>query len=126
MCDLADTDWEIFIGVHSVCINHHVVWAVHRAEYEGFPFHFHSREHVVFVMIPVTGCLVQVDCTDTWCHNVQISKFSLFCLNVVLELLPYCIALRKEHWKSTSYQVIGHEQVHLFSDLSVVAVFCFL
>ena len=30
------------------------------------------------------------------------------------------------YWKSTSNKVIRHEKIHLFTDFSVVTVFCFL
>ena len=126
MCDLTDTDRKIFIGMHSVCVDHHVMRAVHRTEYERLSLNFHCREHVLFVVIPVTGSLVQIYRTDTRCHNMQITKFALFCFDIIFKLLPYGISLWKKHRKSTSNQIIGHEQMHLFADLSVVTVFRFL
>ena len=126
MCDLTDTDRKILVRMSLVCINHHVVRAVHRTKYEGFTFHFHWGEHVLFVMIPVTGGLVQINSTNTRSHNVQITKLSLLILNVVLKFLPDCISLRKEHRKSTAYQIIYHEQVHILTNLTMVSFLCFL
>ena len=126
MRDLTDTDRQIFVGVHSVCIDHHVVRAVHRTQNEGLSLHFHCREHVLLIMIPVTGSLVQTNRADTRCHNVQITELSLFCLDIILKLLPYGIALRKEHRQSASYQIVGHKQLHLLADLSVIALLCLL
>ena len=93
MCDLTDTDRQIFIGMHSVCIDHHMMRAVHRTEHKGFSFHFHSREHILLVVIPVTGCLIQIDCSDTWCHNMQITKLSFFFFDIIFKLLPDRISL---------------------------------
>ena len=125
MCDLTDTNRKILVGMSLVCIDHHVVRAVHGTKYEGFSFHFHWREHVLFVMIPVTGSLVQIYSTNTRSHNVQITKLSFLILNVVLKFLPDCISLRKEHRKSTTYQIIYHEQVHIFTNLAMVSFLCF-
>ena len=126
MCDLTDTDWKIFVGMHSVCINHHMMRAVHWTENKGLSLHFHCREHIVFVMIPMTGCFIQINRTNTRCHNMKISKFSLLCFDIIFKFLPYCVSFWKEHWKSTSNKVIRHEKIHLFTDFSVVTVFCFL
>ena len=79
---------------------------VHRTQNEGLSLHLHCREHVLLIVIPVTGSLVQTNRADTRRHNVQIAEFSLFCLDVILKLLPYGIALRKEHRQSASYQIV--------------------
>ena len=123
MRDLTDTDGQILVGVLCVSVDHHVVRTVHGTQYKGLAFYFHGREHVLLVVIPVTGGLVQIYSTDTGSHNVQISQFSLFILNIILQLLPYGVTLGKEHRKSTAYQIIGHEQFHFLTDLSVVTLF---
>ena len=123
MRDLTDTDGQILVGVLCVSVDHHVVRTVHGTQYKGLSFHFHGREHVLLVVIPMTGGLVQIYSTYTGSHNVQISQSSLFILNIILQLLPYGVALRKEHGKSAAYQIIGHEQLHLLTDLSVVTLF---
>ena len=123
MRDLTDTDRQILVGVLCVSVDHHVVRAVHGTQYERLSFYFHGREHVLLVVIPVTGGLVQIYSTDTGSHNVQISQSSLFVLNIILQLLPYGVTLGKEHGKSTAYQIISHEQFHFLADLSVVTLF---
>ena len=57
---------------------------------------------------------------------MEVAKLSLLALDVVLKLLPYCISLWKEHWKSTSYKVIDHEELHVLADLSMVSLLCLL
>ena len=54
----------------SVCIDHHMMRAVHRTKNERLSLHLHWWEHVFFVVIPVTGCLVQIYGTDTRSHNM--------------------------------------------------------
>ena len=124
MCDLTNTDWEVFIRMHTVCINHHMMWTVHWTKNERLTLYVHGREHVFLVVIPVTGCLVQIHRTNTWCHNVQVAKLTLLILDVVLQLLPDRIPLRKEHRKSTSNEIVYHEQLHILTDLSVVSLLC--
>jgi len=123
MGDLTDTDRQILVGVLCVSVDHHVVRAVHGTQYEGLSFHFHGREHVLLVVIPVTGSLVQIHSTDTGGHNMQIAQSSLFILDIILQLLPYGVTLGKEHGKSAAYQIISHEQFHFLADLSVVTLF---
>ena len=53
---------------------------------------------------------------------MQISQSSLFVLNIIFQFLPYGIALGKEHRKSAAYQIVGHEQFHFLTDLSVVTL----
>ena len=110
--------------MHTVCINHHMMWAVHRTKDEGLTLYVHSREHIFLVVIPVAGCLVQIHRTNTWCHNVQVTKLTLLVLDVVFQLLPDRITLWKEHWKSTSNKIVYHEQLHILTDLSVVSLLC--
>jgi len=126
MCDLTDTDRQILIGMSSVCIDHHMMRAVHRTKNERLSLHLHWWEHVFFVVIPVTGCLVQIYGTDTRSHNMQIAQLSFLVLDIILQLLPDHISLRKEHRKSTANQIINHKQVHVLSDFSVISFLCFL
>ena len=125
MSDLTDTDRQILIRMSPVCIDHHMMRAVHRTKYEGFAFHFHRREHVLFVMIPVTGSLVQINSTDTRSHNMLITQLSFLFFNIIFKFLPDHITLRQEHGKSTTNQIIYHEQVHILTNLTVISFFCF-
>ena len=110
----------------SVCIDHHMVRTVHWTKYKGLSLHLHRWEHVLFVVIPVSGCFIEIYSTNTRCHNMEITKLSLFVFDIVFQFLPDCISLWKKHWKSTSDQIINHEQVHIFTNLSVISLLCFL
>ena len=126
MRNLTDTDRQVFIRMSFICINHHMMRTVHRTKNKRFPFHLHRREHVLFVVIPVAGSLIQVDSTNTRCHNMQITQFTFFFLDIIFQLLPDCISFRQEHRQTTSNQIVNHEQIHIFSNLSVISFFCFL
>ena len=126
MSDLTDSDRQISVGMSLIRINHHMMRAVHRSEYESFIIYFHGREHVLFVMIPVTGCLIKVHSTDTRCHNMLITQLALLLLDVVLKFLPDSITLWKEHRKTTANKIVYHEQFHVLADLTMVSFLCFL
>ena len=126
MSNLADSDWQISVRMSLIRINHHMMRAVHRSEYESFIIHFHGREHILFVMIPVTGCLIQVHCTNTRCHNMLITQLTFLLLDIVLKFLPDRITLWKEHRKTTANKIVYHEQFHVLADLTMVSFLCFL
>jgi threonyl-tRNA synthetase len=84
------------------------------------------REHILFVVIPVTGSFIKIYGTNTRCHNVKITKFALFRFDIIFKFLPYRVSFWKKHRKSASNQIVRHKQVHLFTNLSVITVFCFL
>ena len=51
----------------------------------------------------------RINCSNTRCHNMLISKLSFLILDIVFKLLPDYITLWKKHWKTTTYQIIYHE-----------------
>ena len=55
---------------------------VHRTKNKCLSIFFHSREHVLLVVIPVTRCLIQINCSNTRCHNMLIAKLSFLILDV--------------------------------------------
>ena len=74
MCDLTDTDGQLTIAVRLVCVDHHMMRAVHGTKNKGLAFHFHGREHVLTVMIPVTAGLVELNAADTRGQHMLIAK----------------------------------------------------
>ena len=64
VCDLADPHGQVTVGVRAVCVDHHVVGAVHRAQNIALTLHLHGREHVLTVVVPVAGGLVEVHGAD--------------------------------------------------------------
>ena len=125
MRDLADTKRQVPVGSRTVRIDPHMMRAVHRTKHILFILNLHGREHIVLVVIPVAGCPVQIDRSDTGGHDMQIAQAALLVLDIILKDLPQGIALRQEHRKSLANQVIGHEELHLLTDLSVIAGFSF-
>ena len=121
MGNLTDADGQLPIGVGAVCIDHHVVGAVHGAQDEALAVHFHGGEHIVLIMCPVAGGLIQSHSAHARGHHVLIAQLALLFLNVILQLLPDRIASGQEHGHAPAYQLIGHEQAHFLADLPVVS-----
>ena len=48
--DLADAHGQITVGVGTICVDHHVVGAVHRAQHIALALHLHGGEHVLTVV----------------------------------------------------------------------------
>ena len=124
MRDLTDTQRKVPVRSRTVRVDPHMVRAVHRAKHVLLVLYLHGREHVVLVVIPVAGCLIQIDRSDTGSHDVQIAQAAFLLLDIILKDLPQRIALRQEHRKALSYQIIRHEELHLLADLSVIAGSC--
>ncbi|SID81487.1 Uncharacterised protein [Mycobacteroides abscessus subsp. abscessus] len=55
---LGNPDRQLTVAVNAVFINHHMVRAVHRAEDKLLIIHFHDREHIFLVVVPVAGCFI--------------------------------------------------------------------
>ena len=124
--NFANADGQLAVAVRAVGVDHHVVGAVHRAQNIAFTLHFHGGEHVLTVMIPVAGSLVQVHGADAGGHNVQVAALALLALDVIFQLLPDDVAVGQEHGQAAANQVVGHEQAHFLADLAVVALAGFL
>ena len=77
VCDLTDAHGQVTVRVGTICVDHHVVGAVHRAQDVAFTLHLHGGEHVLAVVIPVAGGLVQVHGTDAGGHHVQVAACTL-------------------------------------------------
>ena len=120
--DLADADGQLTVAVGLVGVDHHVVGAVHRAQDVALAIHLHGGEHVLAVVIPVAGGLVQVHSADAGGHHVQVAACTLLLLDIVLQLLPDGVACGQEHGQAAAHQVVGHKQAHLLADLAVIAL----
>ena len=124
--DLADADGQLAVAVGLVGVDHHVVGAVHRAQDVALALHLHGGEHVLTVVIPVTGGLVQVHGADAGGHDMQVAALALLALDIILQLLPDGVAVGQEHRQAAADKVVGHEQAHFLADLAVVALTRFL
>ena len=120
--NLADADGQLAVAVGLVGVDHHVVGTVHRAQDVALALHLHSGEHVLAVVVPVAGGLVQVHGADAGGHDVQVAALTLLALDVILQLLPDGVAVGQEHRQAAADEVVGHEQAHLLADLAVVAL----
>ena len=97
------------------------------AEYTNAgPLHFHRGEHVFLIMIPVAACPVQIDRTDTGCHDVLIAQAEFLVTDIVFQLTPESITLGQEHGQPLADQVVCHEQAHIPADPAVIPGLGFL
>ena len=122
VCDLADAHGQVAVGVGTVCIDHHVMGAVHRAQDVALALHLHGGEHILAIVVPMAGSLVQIHGADAGSHDVQVAAGALLLLDIVLQLLPDRVACGQEHGQTAANQVVGHEQAHLLADLAVIAL----
>ena len=120
--DLGQTDGQLLVGVGLVGVDHHVVRAVHGAKDEVLALHLHGREHVLLVVVPVAARAVQVHGAHAGREDVLVAQGRLLVADVGLELLPDDVAVGEEHGQTLAHQVVGHEEVHLATDLAVVAL----
>ena len=49
--DLTDAHGQVTVGVGTVCVDHHVMGAVHRAQDVALALHLHSGEHILAVVV---------------------------------------------------------------------------
>ena len=54
MGDFADSHGQISIRMGAIRVNAHMMGAVHGTQYIRLVLNFHSREHVFFIMLPVS------------------------------------------------------------------------
>ena len=120
--DLADAQGQLAVGTRAVGKDAHVVRAVHRTQDIGLALELHGREHIVLIVIPVAGGLVQVDRADAGREHVLVALGALLALDIGLELLPDRVAVGQEHRQAAADEIVGHEQLHFLADLAVVAL----
>ena len=120
--DLADAQGQLAVGTRTVGKDAHVVRAVHRAQDIGLALQLHGREHVVLIVIPVAGGLVELDRADAGREHVLVALGALLALDIGLELLPDRVAVGQEHRQAAADEIVGHEQLHFLADLAVVAL----
>ena len=82
-----------------------------------------EQEHAIFIVIPVVGDLVECGLSHEWSPCTYITPFVLLeILDPALHLLDDLCALRHEERKSLADNVYSREDIHLTSELVVVAV----
>ena len=121
--DLADPDGQLPVGVGAIGVDHHVVRAVHGPQDEALAVHFHSREHIVLVVGPVAGGLVQGHGAYAGSHDVLIAQLPFLFLDIVFQLLPHRVASGQEHGQTAANQLVGHKQAHFLADLPMIPGF---
>ena len=94
--------------------------AVHRPQHIAFVLYLHGREHVLLVMIPVSGRFIQFHCADTRRKHMLVSRTQFFFADIILQDAPQGIAFRQEHRQASANQFVSHKQTQFPSQLSVI------
>ena len=123
VCYLADAEREVAVGVRLVGVDHHMVRAIHRAEHVGLLVDLHRGEHILLIVIPVAGGLVELHGADAGGHNVLIAELQLLIADIVFKLAPDRVAAGQEHRHAPSDEVVGHKELHILAYLAMVALF---
>ena len=93
MTGVADSGKKVDMGnksclLYTSCVDHHVMGAVHRAQDVALALHLHGGEHILAVVVPVAGSLVQIHGADAGSHDVQIAAGALLLLEDVYKRQP--------------------------------------
>ena len=109
-----------------VGVDHHVVGAVHGAQDVSLVLQLHGGEHVVLVVVPVAGGLVQLHVAHAGGHHVLVAQMELLVPDIVLQLTPDGVALGQQHGQAPAHQIVGHKQLQLPADPAVIPALCLL
>ena len=119
-------NWQFPVRVQVVFVNHHVVWAVHWTQDEHFPIsHIHWWEHVIMIVVPVTGSLVQVHIRHDWCINVLVPETDFFVYDVAFDNATDCSAFWQPEWQTRTHFRRNHKEIQFFAQFPVIPFFGF-
>ena len=82
-------------------------------------------EHTVFVMIPVSGDLIQIALGHQRCLCSYIATFCLFILDPSLQFLHHDHTVWHDQRKSLTDYIYSCEDLHLTAEFVVVTSLCF-
>ena len=115
-----DADRQIAVAVPFRRIDENVVRAVHGTKNEVFVFQLHEREHVVLVMRPVAGGLVQLLLGQVRRIDVLVPVAAFFLGNVGLEFAADGSALGQPQRQPGADEFIAGEQLQLAAKATMV------
>ena len=118
--DLAGADGQLAIAVWMALVHEHAARAVHRLD--AVLLLVDDRGvHVVLVVIPVAGGLPQLFVHDERRGDLDVARLVVDLAPVIEQLVLQNHAVRQEEREARGL-VAHHEQVHLATDLAVVAL----
>ena len=99
--------------------------AVHRPQHHLLVFKIHGREHIVVIMFPVAGTLVELHFGEIRRVHVLISGGPLALQNVIFEQPANGRALGQPERQPRADEFVYREQFELLAQLAVVAALGF-
>ena len=104
-----------------------MVRAVHRLEHIGFILRsllltLHHREHVVAIVVPVPGGLVQLHFTEMRSPHVLVAIFLLRLTHIALHLVAQRLAIRQEQ-RNTGRNLVADDKELQFSPKFAMVAF---
>ncbi|MNM90269.1 hypothetical protein D3C81_1025190 [compost metagenome] len=121
--ELAITNRQVAVAVQALVEHLHVARAVHRLQRIGALFRF-SEEHVVLVVVPVTGLLPQAHVQDLRAAHFAVTAVAIDLAHVLLDNLPDRPALRMPEHQARRF-FLQMEKILLLADAAVIAHFGF-
>jgi len=117
---------QVLVAALQVVVDLRVVRAVHRFHREFMPFARRHLEQFVLEFLPVSAGLVEFllgDVRDTDAHvAARVAQFP----DESVQLVAHLRAARRPERKARTHEFTEREEVHLLSDLAVVALLRFL
>lgn len=108
-------------------VNLDVTWAVHWPQFQHFAItHVHWWEHVLTVVLPVTGSLVNIQVGQNGRVNVLVTV-SYFAVNdIPLDGPTNCGTIRHPVWQARTHFGVNEEQIQVTTNDTVVVFLSFL
>src|SRR5690625_3782716 len=98
---------------------------VHRTKHKLLIIHFHRREHIILIMIPMTACFIKIHVCQDGCIDMVIPQAFFNIYNISFYLPPDYSPFWEPQRKSLSHFLGYSENIKLFSKLPVIPFFSF-
>ena len=126
--EFCKTNRKIFIRPRFEFVHLAVVRAVHRFQHEFLPF-LRGRDDlktILTVLLEVSRSLVQIHVTDMRGDHLLVTVLLLYLAQEGFQTISQHGSLRQPHRKSRTNRLREHEQLHLLTNLTMIALFCLL
>ena len=122
---LTITAWQVTIGFLACLVNIVLEWTGHRTKGKYFLILFliAKNKHTFFVVIPVTGNLVQIRFRHQRCLRSHVTALFFLIFNPALQSLNNLYTFWHQKRKSLTDYINGSKQFQLTSQFIVVAFF---
>ena len=126
--EFSKTNRKILIGPRFELVHLAVVRAVHRFQHEFLAF-LRGRDYletIFTILLEMSRSLVQVHVTDMRGDHLLVTVFLLYLTQECFQTISQHGPFRQPHRKSRTNRLWEHKQLHLLTNLTVIALFCLL